>query len=157
MTKPELNKLVEAFNNNPAVEASIKYYATRKRARQNPNINRESRIIASKSPQISPKEVGGSYRLFEETGVGRIIPGHNGEPNRFHFEVNPIDVAKQVLGHEQEIRHIRHRDKPMPRVYFAESERYPDKPKKEQLVEIRIGDVIIKGPKDQVLEIVKNL
>lgn len=154
------NMILETQNEGPEFKAMLKYLSERQRARKDSDISKLARAVSKRDLNTNPRSVFKVLKKYEALGLGRIVYGRNGKPNRFHWSVSLTSLGKLLKG-GNEILSAKFRDKALPEIVdmgdAIKNIRETDVAVPMTQVTIRLGKLEISTPLDEAEYIIKVL
>lgn len=97
----DLEKLKAVANENQSSKSVFKYLFERRRGRQDTNIKRVQRILKESGSELNADDISNVFRKLQDLGIGKIVYGRRGNPNRFMWTANLRSIKDILEGKSQ--------------------------------------------------------
>ncbi len=99
----DLEKLKAISTENQSSKSVFKYLFERRRGRQDTNIKRVQRLLKESGEPVNSNEISDVFRKLQELGIGKIVFGRRGNPNRFMWTANLLSIKELLEGKSQQL------------------------------------------------------
>lgn len=97
----DLEKLKAISTENQSSKSVFKYLFDRRRGRQDTNIKRVQRILKESGADVNASDISEVFKKLQDLGIGKIVFGRRGNPNRFLWTANLRSIKDILEGKSQ--------------------------------------------------------
>lgn len=99
----DIDKLKNVAGETSSAKSVFKYLLDRRRGRQDTNIKRVQRLLKESGAAVSNDDVSDVFRKLQDLGIGKIVFGRRGNPNRFIWNANLRSIKEVLEGKSTEL------------------------------------------------------
>lgn len=99
----DVDKLKTVATETSSAKSVFKYLFDRRRGRQDTNIKRVQRILKESGAEVTTNDISDVFRKLQDLGIGKIIFGRKGNPNRFIWTANLRSLREIIEGKSEEL------------------------------------------------------
>lgn len=112
----QLNEEIKKVaNQSREAKAIFSIFANRERGRADTDIKRMTYMLRRSMP-VDNTQVARVFKSLEALGLGKIVYGRHGNPNRFVWDYNLTSVGKIGTGTAERLTSLTYRAQPLPKV-----------------------------------------
>lgn len=100
------SKIKSVANSSVTSKAIFNALSERERYRDQLDLRKFKNDLMNKGEKIVQDEYLETFKMLEDLGVGSLIIGRKGKPNRFKWNYNLKDVAKASMNNQTQIKTI---------------------------------------------------
>lgn len=99
----DVEKLKTISSETPSAKSVFKYLFERRRGRQDTNIKRVQRILKESGTEVTSDDISDVFKKLQDLGIGKIVFGRRGNPNRFMWTANLRSIKDILEGKSNEL------------------------------------------------------
>lgn len=100
----DIRGLKKLYASDPCAKSMLDYVATRKYNSFETTVDRLAIVLSQAGSTWTRPEIIGAFKSLEALGCGVFIIGRRGQPSRFQWEMQMVEVGRAAKGEEQTVQ-----------------------------------------------------